>query len=657
MKRSNLIVGLLSVLILFMVVAVFKAACNVLIPLIIAWLLMNICGPFVNDLAHRKVPLAKAVLVCGLALGATLAHGTPILQDDALARAREWMTGHPIMSDAAERPVQSVETLTSSEGFSIYVAGFWPQGYVVLNSDDRLPLVVSFSADTLLDLSDDPQNTFRKMLQLYVDDLAARLAKATEEPTATVSQATILAETEQYGPFLNSKWNQTKPYNLFCPSDPMGNSYYGYRTPSGCVPTAFAQITHFYQWPPSGKGSFSYTDAGGQITGNHSADFSDPYDWTSMQDQYFEYKTNPPAAEIAVSELVYELGVAAETDYESDGSGAIVSVLGDRLSTFFYYDFEYSGQLPFMDSQLQAGYPCVASISSHAIAVDGLLSDNGTKTYHINYGWGGMNDGWYNASSISSGRGIALSRPGLVAVPVTNSLRAVEGHPFMLEWIAPTRRTNEIARLEIKRLTQKSDNWFVWEPFAEDMEPTVRPKHEVENNAPDGQTVFLSYITAPVAGTYTLGTSLVDTSGQSRNMDVSPTFTLTVIADSMADTDGDGMPDSWEILHGLNVGTNDGALDPDQDGFSNYAEYVSGTDPDNIGSRWRIELDSDGLPVFPAAENRLYTILYSTNLLNASWVPLATGIIGINEPLSIYDYDDPMSQTSRFYRVQVTMPE
>ncbi|MBN2703837.1 MAG: AI-2E family transporter [Pontiellaceae bacterium] len=61
MKRSNLIVGLLSVLVLFVVAAVFKSAYNVVVPLMIAWLLSYICGPAVNYLVHRKVPLAIAV--------------------------------------------------------------------------------------------------------------------------------------------------------------------------------------------------------------------------------------------------------------------------------------------------------------------------------------------------------------------------------------------------------------------------------------------------------------------------------------------------------------------------------------------------------------------------------------------------------------------
>lgn len=61
MKRSNLMVGLLSVLVVFVVAAVFKSAYNVVIPLMIAWLLSYVCGPAVNYLVHRRVPLALSV--------------------------------------------------------------------------------------------------------------------------------------------------------------------------------------------------------------------------------------------------------------------------------------------------------------------------------------------------------------------------------------------------------------------------------------------------------------------------------------------------------------------------------------------------------------------------------------------------------------------
>jgi pectate lyase len=46
------------------------------------------------------------------------------------------------------------------------------------------------------------------------------------------------------------------------------------------------------------------------------------------------------------------------------------------------------------------------------------------------------------------------------------------------------------------------------------------------------------------------------------------------------DSDGDGMPDSWERKYGLNPhDPSDGSADKDKDGYTNVEEYLNGTDP------------------------------------------------------------------------------
>ena len=55
--------------------------------------------------------------------------------------------------------------------------------------------------------------------------------------------------------------------------------------------------------------------------------------------------------------------------------------------------------------------------------------------------------------------------------------------------------------------------------------------------------------------------------------------TATVGRHRAHDSDGDGMPDYFERLHGLNVHRDDSALDRDDDGLTNYQEYTSGTSP------------------------------------------------------------------------------
>src|SRR5207237_1127918 len=49
-------------------------------------------------------------------------------------------------------------------------------------------------------------------------------------------------------------------------------------------------------------------------------------------------------------------------------------------------------------------------------------------------------------------------------------------------------------------------------------------------------------------------------------------------SDNSSDTDRDGIPDAWEVAHGLNPNLNDANSDPDGDGISNFKEFQRGTD-------------------------------------------------------------------------------
>lgn len=408
----------------------------------------------------------KQVLRILLVFIALRVVGAPISSETAVERATVWMAGNPIM-EGAGCSVDSVETFPATgTGYSVYVVRLSPAGYLVLNSDDHLPLVVCFSAESDANLLDVPENAFRAMLLSHIERVEEKLAEP--DGLAPLSESPEpLAVTELYGPFLETSWNQCNPYNKLCPDDPAGNESYGYRAPSGCVPTAYAQLLRFHRWPLFGEGSRAYTDSSGSMTGPHSAEFSDAYDWGSMQTAYSDTGTNPLGAEDAVAELMYELGVAVEANYEHGGTGASTSVLGQRLSEYFFFEScdwhtTQSALISPMEVDLRAGFPCVVSIPGHAIVADGLMVDAGTTTYHFNYGWGGSNNGWWAVDSLPGGTledGATSLRPRLMAFPQTNAVAGDAGGSVELHWILPKRRETEVTQLAIHRLEQQTGTW------------------------------------------------------------------------------------------------------------------------------------------------------------------------------------------------------
>lgn len=383
-------------------------------------------------------------------------------RDVAVTQALAWMKSNPVMG-AVERSVASVSTFPAT-GYGVYVVELAPRGYLVLNSDEALPLVVAFSADSNVNLSDLPMNAFRSMLLRHSVKMAGLLADPVELKKLMVPDVSPMAVTELHGPFMDTSWDQCNPYNKLCPSVPAGLGGYGGRAPSGCVPTAYAQIMNFHRWPLHGRGSHSYTDNSGAITGTHSAFFSDTYDWGAMLNSYAVFSSNPLDAENAVAELMYELGVAVNANYESNVTSAVTSDLGKNLDKYFYYEdcntySTLAALTTTLKADLRAGFPCVVSVPGHSIVADGLMVDSGVTTYHINYGWGGNNNGWWLASNVYGAAldsGVTSLRPQLLAFPVSSSFTGAVSEAVELQWMLPKQRETEADKLTIYSLEEQT---------------------------------------------------------------------------------------------------------------------------------------------------------------------------------------------------------
>lgn len=126
------------------------------------------------------------------------------------------------------------------------------------------------------------------------------------------------------------------------------------------------------------------------------------------------------------------------------------------------------------------------------------------------------------------------------------------------------------------------------------------------------------------------------------------------------DMDADGLPDVWELAHGLdpqmNSGVNGSTGDADDDGANNLHEYIAGTNPNDGGDYLRFSAASVDNQVcqleFPTRLGRTYVVEFATALDPLPvWTPLINPLSGTGGLIAI---NDPQT-TTRYYRLQVTL--
>jgi hypothetical protein len=125
-----------------------------------------------------------------------------------------------------------------------------------------------------------------------------------------------------------------------------------------------------------------------------------------------------------------------------------------------------------------------------------------------------------------------------------------------------------------------------------------------------------------------------------------------------ADTDGDGIPDSVEPGLGLNpLDINDGALDRDNDGWSNFEEYFTGTDLDNPSDNLSLGTGVAGgefevrIPGASVLNRRLYILEHSIGL--DTWAAIDAVPGSEADPGSDLSFHVPEMLGSNFFRIRV----
>jgi hypothetical protein len=121
-----------------------------------------------------------------------------------------------------------------------------------------------------------------------------------------------------------------------------------------------------------------------------------------------------------------------------------------------------------------------------------------------------------------------------------------------------------------------------------------------------------------------------------------------------ADQDGDGILDTWERAYGLNTSSNNADIDSDNDGRSDFEEYIADTDPTNKSSFFKLDLSpSDQTVSWHTSSNRLYTLRSSTNLTEWTIVPQVSNMPGTDGTMV---FTSESSAPRLFFKMSVALP-
>ena len=293
------------------------------------------------------------------------------------------------------------------------------KGFTIVSGDDRLPEIVGYSSQGSYDENNLPEGfvSFMKAYQNLYNKVnlgdAEALKNLAEIKAWRNKKNASAASTSAVAPLLgNIEWDQTSPYNNMCPKY---DSVHVAAT--GCVATAMAQVMAYYKYPKQLK-----ADIPGYVNRWNGIPMEIPtitqeegvYDWDNMLPKYNKEANATQQQKDAVAKLMYHCGAAVKMSYGPESAAAVSAT---KLAKYFGYDadlmmdlnrstFSLDKWMQIIDTELAAGRPVLysgqASDGGHQFICDGI---DGEGLYHINWGWSGSQNGYFDLSLLNPEKG------------------------------------------------------------------------------------------------------------------------------------------------------------------------------------------------------------------------------------------------------------
>lgn len=387
---------------------------------------------------------------------------------------------------------------TSSSGEStssnVYAFNADGGGFALVCTGNGHTVVAGYSSTGSLSASNLPE-PMEAWLKDYQEVLASteksEVNLDTDEPHWEGSTITPVA------PLITTKWGQGEPFNNQCP----GTSKQ--RSVAGCAPVALAQLLHYFHLNRKGGGSLSYSHLDSET--EYNIDYSTTtYDWNQMLDTYEEGKYTQEQAQ-AVAKLMLECGIACKANYGYTGTSAKIPFVALNK----YYNFECQNVIrsssiynsytvrtssfyvttekwmKMIQEELANGRPIIYTAGDqeqtaggvsmgndiiHTFIIDGIDDKN---YVHVNWGWAGQADGYYD---------VAVLNPGVVKF---NNVKGFRRSHSMIVGIQPREENfqEKVYQAFVPCIYSSDDNPWIQHASKKDLadelnNPSMKPRYE-----------------------------------------------------------------------------------------------------------------------------------------------------------------------------------
>ncbi|MBO4849314.1 MAG: C10 family peptidase [Prevotella sp.] len=287
------------------------------------------------------------------------------------------------------------------------------QGFVIVAGDDLVAPILGYSDKGSIDPDNIPDG-LAALLDSYrqlVEELRYNEANGTLQLDESAGMRKAMTLTKNpVKPFLTTYFGHYAPYYNFNPT-------YDGKTPSGCAcaTVALAEVMAHYKYPEKLPKAYGYTTETLEIELPDLPGYT--VDWNNILPNYTDFDYDQTQCD-EIARFINHLGQALHSDFQEDSSSpsnyvyTVLKNYGYRSSSITQMT---SKLLPVWEDtfydDLIHGRPVIASgrnitVSGarHVFIFDGYDQDG---YYHVDWGWNGCAQGYYNFSHLSPYKNVA----------------------------------------------------------------------------------------------------------------------------------------------------------------------------------------------------------------------------------------------------------